>query len=69
MNKENKVSTKMLKSMEVGEMKTLLGQTYKSCCSASALARQTSLRYGIETRVSYRERVDGTYELTVKRVS
>lgn len=69
MNKENKVSTKMLKSMEVGEMKTLLGQTYKSCCSASALARQTSLRYGIETRVSYRERVDGTYEITVKRVS
>lgn len=69
MNKENKVSTKMLKSMEVGEMKTLLGQTYKSCCSASALARQTSLRYGIETKVSYRERVDGSYELTVKRVS
>ena len=69
MNKENKVSTKMLKSMEVGEMKTFLGQTYKSCCSASALARQTSKRYGIEAKVTYRERVDGTYELTVKRVS
>ena len=69
MDKQNKVSTKMLRSMAVGDTKTLLGQTYKSCCSASALARQTSLRYGIETKVTYRERVDGTYELTVKRMS
>lgn len=68
MEKGNKVTTKMLLGMKVGEIKTLTDQDYRACCSASALAHQTKKRHGVETSVSYRERVDGSYEITVKRI-
>lgn len=64
---ENKVSTKMLKSMKPGDAKVLTGQTYNMLLSARALCSMQSKRYDMDARVTYVEKADGTYEITVKR--
>ena len=64
---ENKVSTKMLKSMKPGDAKVLTGQTYNRLLSARALCSMQSKRYDMDARVTYVEKADGTYEITVKR--
>ena len=69
MEKEVKVNTKLMKSLRVGEVRTFLGRTYKEARSASNLTRQVRLTHGIDCTVKTRERVDGTYEITVKRLA
>lgn len=68
MEKE-KVNTKLMKSMKVGEVRTFIGRTYKEARSASCLTRQVRLTHGVDCSVQTRERVDGTYEITVKRLA
>ena len=68
MEKE-KVNTKLMKSMKVGEIRTFTGRTYKEARSASCLTRQVRLQHGGDCSVKTRERVDGTYEITVKRLA
>ena len=69
MEKEVKVNTKRMKSLEVGEVRTFIGRTYKEARSASKLCRQVGLTHGVDCSVRTRERVDGTYEITVKRLA
>lgn len=69
MEKEVKVNTKLMKSLKIGEVRTFLGRTYKEARSASNLTRQVRLTHGIDCTVKMRERVDGTYEITVKRLA
>ena len=66
---EVKVNTKLMKSMKVGEVRTFIGRTYKEARSASCLTRQIKLTHGVDCSVTTRERVDGTYEITVKRLA
>ena len=68
MEKE-KVNTKLMKSMKVGEIRTFTGRTYKEARSTSCLTRQVRLTHGVDCSVTTRERVDGTYEITVKRLA
>ena len=68
MEKEVKVNTKLMKSLKVGEVRTT-GRTYKEARSASCLTRQVRLQHGVDCSVKTRERVDGTYEITVKRLA
>ena len=68
MEKE-KVNTKLMKSMKVGEVRTFTGRTYKEARSASCLTRQVRLTHCVDCSVTTRERVDGTYEITVKRLA
>ena len=68
MEKE-KVNTKLMKSMKVGEIRTFTGRTYKEARSASCLTRQVRVQQGVDCTVKTRERVDGTYEITVKRLA
>ena len=68
MEKE-KVNTKLMKSMKVGEIRTFTGRTYKEARSESCLTRQVRLTHGVDCTVKTRERIDGTYEITVKRLA
>ena len=67
MEKE-KVNTKLMKSMKVGEVRTFTGRTYKEARPASCLTRQVRLTHAVDCSVTTRERVDGTYVITVKRL-
>ena len=69
MEKEVKVNIKLMKSLKVGEVRTFIGRTYKEARSASNLCRQVRLTHGVDCSVQTRERVDGTYEITVKRLA
>lgn len=66
--KKKKVGTKMLKEMKAGEVRVLGGLTYKDVKSAQSISYQTAKSYGVETKVTYTEKVDGTYEVTVRRI-
>ena len=66
---EVKVNTKLMKSLKVGEVRTFIGRTYKEARSASCLTRQVRLQHGVDCTVKTRERIDGTYEITVKRLA
>lgn len=66
---KKKVGTKMLKEMKAGEVRVLGGLTYKDVKSAQSISHQTMKSYGVETKVTYTEKVDGTYEVTVRRLA
>ena len=68
MEKE-KVNTKPMKSMKVGEIRTFTGRTNKEARSERCWTRQVRLKHGVDCTVKTRERVDGTYEITVKRLA
>ena len=65
---KNKISTKMLRAMKVGEMKTVVGLSFKQVKSAQSISWQVAKVHGVKTQVQHTEKVDGTYEVTVKRV-
>lgn len=69
MEKEKKkISTKMLRAMKVGEVKTVVGLSFKQVKSAQSISWQAAKTHGVKTQVQHTEKVDGTYEVTVKRV-
>ena len=66
--KKKKIGTKMVREMEVGQQQTVCGLTYKEVKSAQASCWHVEKSYGVKTQVKYAEKVDGLYEVTVKRV-
>ena len=65
---KKKIGTKMVREMEVGQQKTVCGLTYKEVKSAQSICWQAEKSYGVVTQVKYTQKVDGLYEVTVKRV-
>ena len=65
---KKKIGTKMVREMEVGQQQTVCGLTYKEVKSAQSICWQVEKSYGVKTQVKYAEKVDGLYEVTVKRV-
>ena len=65
---KKKIGTKMVREMEGGQQQTVCGLTYKELKSAQSICWQVEKSYGVKTQVKYAEKVDGLYEVTVKRV-
>ena len=66
---KKKVGTKMLREMKVNEIKVFTGLSFKEVKSAQSISYQTAKSYGVDTTVSYTEKVDGTYVVTVRRLA